>query len=209
MLVMAIKWISQFIYDTARVADWAIAHHEAGFGLHDIFGPVLQAKLETLLENFLHPKSNRLPINQNGLVWFFRSKFSKTLAWHVVFRKIRSKGALAHSTPHVPLVVADLEPDLFKNAPHLPEATLAYVASSCYGALLRELDIVMINNHGSSYDPSRYPSPTTVHTNALEMLRMLLQLDDDPGYLEFMDIMRPFCNLAVRDVTRVVCPRKK
>ncbi|KAG2047194.1 hypothetical protein BDR06DRAFT_976913 [Suillus hirtellus] len=203
MLVMAIKWISQFIYDTAQVADWAITHHEAGFGLHDIFGPVLQAKLEMLLENFLHPKSNHLLINQNGLVWFFHSKFSKTLAWHVVFRKTRSKGALAHSTPHVPLVVADLEPDLFKNAPHLPEATLAYVASSCYGALLQELDIVMINNHGSSYDPSCYPSPTTVHTNALEMLRMLLQLDDDPGYLEFMDIMCPFCNLVVRDVTRV------
>ncbi|KAG2087622.1 uncharacterized protein F5147DRAFT_658913 [Suillus discolor] len=188
MLVMAVKWIFQLIYNTAQVADWAITHHEAGFGLHDIFGPVLQAKLETLLENFLHPKSNHLPINQNGLVWFFRSKFSKTLAWHIVFRKTRLKGALAHSTPHVPLVMADLEPDLFKNAPHLPEATLAYVASSY-------LDI--------SYDLSRYASPTTVHTNALEMLRMLLQLDDDPGYPEFMDIMRPFCNLAVQDVTRV------
>ncbi|KAG1806054.1 hypothetical protein EV424DRAFT_1350875 [Suillus variegatus] len=204
VLVKAGKWISQFIYDTARVAEWAITHREAGFGLHDIFGPVLQAKLETLLENFLHPKSDILSINQNGLVWFFHSKFSKTLAWHIVFRTTRLKGILVHSTPNVPLVVADLEPDLFRNAPHLPEATLAYVVSSCYGALLQELVTVVTSNHGSSYDLSCYPPPSIVHTNVLETIKILLQLNDDPGYLEFMAIMCTFCSLAVRDVARVL-----
>ncbi|KAG1789719.1 uncharacterized protein HD556DRAFT_1311119 [Suillus plorans] len=56
----------QFIYDTAQVANWAIDHHEAGFGLHDIFDPVIQAKLEMLLENFLHSKSDLLPINMSS-----------------------------------------------------------------------------------------------------------------------------------------------
>jgi len=152
---------------------------------------------------------------QNGLVWFFRSTFSKTLAWHIVFRTTRSKGVLIHSTPHVPLVVADLEPGLFKNALHLPEDTLAYVASSvsciyslwvfhlkkfllhqCYGALLRELHTVATNNHGRSYSLSHYPSPATVHTNVLETLSMLLQSSSDPGHPEFMAIMRLFCSLS-------------
>ncbi|KAG1901494.1 uncharacterized protein F5891DRAFT_979333 [Suillus fuscotomentosus] len=122
MLVMAVKWISQFIYDTAQVADWAITHHEAGFGLHNIFGPVLQAKLETLLENFLHLKSNCL-----RSIMLPTSRKPPWPTWHLL-----------------------------------------------------------------SYDLSHYPSPTTVHTNALEMLRILLQLDNDPGYLEFTDIMHLF-----------------
>ncbi|KAG1737167.1 hypothetical protein EDD22DRAFT_959690 [Suillus occidentalis] len=149
VLVMAGKWVSQFIYDTARVADWAIAHREAGFELHDLFGPVLQAKLEQLLEYFIRPKSDRLPIEQNGLVWFFRSTFSKTLAWHIVFRTTRSKGILIHSTPHVPLVMADLEPGLFKNALHLPEDTLAYVASSLPGSLFITASVLfgLVDSH--------------------------------------------------------------
>ncbi|KAG1764969.1 hypothetical protein EV702DRAFT_1204781 [Suillus placidus] len=209
ILLMAGKWVSQFIYDTARVADDALYHRQAGFGLDDIFGPVLQARLGMLLENFLHPKSVCLPIDQNGLVWFFRSKFSKALVWHIVFRKTRSNGVRIHSTPNVPLVLADLAPDVFRNAPHLPIDTLAFAVSFCYSALLRKLDAAVTNNAGSSYDRNHYPSPTTVHNDAVETLKILLQLEGDSGHPEFMAIMLLFCNLTVRNIVRVVRPPKK
>ncbi|KAG2122955.1 hypothetical protein BD769DRAFT_1670305 [Suillus cothurnatus] len=206
ILVMTGKWICQFIYDTTRVADDAVYHREAGFGLQDIFGPVLQAQLEMLLENFLQPKSVCLTLDQNGLVWFFRSKFSKALVWHIVFRQTRSNGVRIHSNPQVPLILADLAPELFRNAPHLPVETLALVVSFCYGSLLRKLDEAVTNNPGSSYDRNRYPSPATIYKSALETLKILFQLDEDPGHPDFMATMLLFCSLTLRNIVRVIIP---
>ncbi|KAG2126386.1 hypothetical protein BD769DRAFT_1668376 [Suillus cothurnatus] len=206
ILVMTDMWICQFIYDTTRVADDAVYHREAGFGLQDIFGPVLQAQLEMLLENFLQPKSVCLMLDQNGLVWCFRSKFSKALVWHIVFRQTRSNGVQIHSNPQVPLILADLVPELFRNAPHLPVETLALVVSFCYGSLLRKLDEAVTNNPGSSYDWNHYPSPATIYKSALEMLKILFQLDEDLGHPDFMATMLLFCSLTLRNIVRVIIP---
>lgn len=55
--------MSYFIYDTKRVLWEAIGHPRAGFGITNIFGVALKARLEFLLDHFLPPHSALLPID--------------------------------------------------------------------------------------------------------------------------------------------------
>ncbi|KAG1841728.1 hypothetical protein C8R48DRAFT_679203 [Suillus tomentosus] len=195
--------MSYFIYDTKRVSWEAIGHPRAGFGIASIFGVALKARLEFLLDHFLPPHSALLPIDQNGLAWFLRTKLAKALVWHVVFRVTRSTGIRLDLIPGVPLIVADLEPDTFRNGPSLPCHTLAFVKSFCYGALVRLLNEVVERLPNATLNRV-YPSPREVHNQAIQTIGMLLQQYNDPGLASFQNHMLHLCNLAVDDVERVV-----
>ncbi|KAG2357922.1 hypothetical protein BDR07DRAFT_1490113 [Suillus spraguei] len=67
VLCLTISWLSEFIRDTKHTMLEAINHPQAGFGLRDIFGVALKARLEFLLDHFLPPHSALLPIEQNGI----------------------------------------------------------------------------------------------------------------------------------------------
>ncbi|KAG0703957.1 hypothetical protein DFH29DRAFT_998012 [Suillus ampliporus] len=203
VLIMAIPWISHLIYDTRRISWEAISHPQTGFGMSGIYSIALKVRLEFLLDHFLPPHSTLLPIDQNGIVWFLRTKFAKALLWHVVFRTTRSNGVRIHSTPTVPLVVTDLAPDAFKNAPNLPINTLAFVESFCYGALVRLLKKVVETLPNAPFIRV-YPKEAQIHDQAIETISMLLQQHDDAGLASFQVHMLHLCNLAVDDVERVV-----
>lgn len=49
------------------MASQIISHPRAGFGLHDIFGTLLKARLEHLLDHFIRPHSIRLPFDVSVL----------------------------------------------------------------------------------------------------------------------------------------------
>ncbi|KAG2114907.1 hypothetical protein BD769DRAFT_1391407 [Suillus cothurnatus] len=168
-----------------------------------ILGPALGSRLEFLLDHFLPPHSALLPIEQNGIVWFLRTKLAKALLWHVVFRVTRSNGVQVRSTPSVPLVVADLAPDTFKNAPSLLSHTLAFVESFCYAALVRLLKDVMEQLPNTTLVRA-YPTPREIHNQGIETIDMLLQQHDDPGLASLQTYMLHLCKLAVDDVERVV-----
>jgi hypothetical protein len=107
---------------------------------------------------------------QNGIVWFLRTKLAKALLWHVVFRVTRSNGVRVRLTPSVPLVVADLAPDTFKNAPSLPSHTLAFMESfvSVYSTrfpFLKCLIALVLRHAGSTPEGCRGTAPQ-YHTHA-------------------------------------------
>jgi hypothetical protein len=62
--------------------------------------------------------------------------------------------------------------------------------------LLQKLDEAVTNNPGSSYDQNHYPSPATIYKSALETLKILFQLDKDPGHPDFMATMLLFYSLT-------------
>ncbi|KAG2357861.1 hypothetical protein BDR07DRAFT_1379813 [Suillus spraguei] len=152
------------------------------------------ARLEILLNHFLPPHSTHLPIDQNGTVWFLRTKLAKSLLWHVVFRVTRSNGIRVNSTPAVPLIVADLAPDAFKNGPNLPFDTLAFVESFCYTVLVRLLKGVMQQLPNATLCRA-YPNPRKVHNCSVEMISMLLQQHNNPGLAPFQAHMFQLCDL--------------
>ncbi|KAG1838514.1 hypothetical protein C8R48DRAFT_782385 [Suillus tomentosus] len=129
ILVMAGPWVSTFMHDSRRVAFQTINHARAGFGLHDIFGTLLKARLEHLLSHFMRPQSSRLPFDQNGLVWIFRTRCIKSILWHTAFRVTISAAATVATTPGLPMIMADLEPAVFRHTSVLPVETLAFIES--------------------------------------------------------------------------------
>ncbi|KAG2159197.1 uncharacterized protein EDB93DRAFT_1245013 [Suillus bovinus] len=189
VLAMVGPWVSQFIHNTRCMASQIISHPRAGFGLHDIFGTLLKARLEHLLDHFMRPHSIRLLFDQNRLVWIFHTQCIKSILWHIVFRVTISNGVTAATTPSLPQIVADLDPNVFRNTSVLPVETLAFIQLFCYLALLRELEGVVAQIPGATFDQPIYPSAATVYEEAIETLNILLPLDSDPGHSVFMTCM--------------------
>ncbi|KAG2123403.1 hypothetical protein BD769DRAFT_1389257 [Suillus cothurnatus] len=167
VLCLTISWLSEFIRDTKRMMLEAINHPQAGFGLHNIFTTSCH---------------HILPSFQLKIVWFLRTKLAKALLWHVVFRVTRSNGVRVRSTPSVPLVMADLAPDTFKNAPSLPSHTLAFVESFDVVEQLPNTTLMQA-----------YPTPHEIHNQGIETIDMLLQQHDDPG----LALLQPTCSICV------------
>ncbi|KAG2073804.1 hypothetical protein BDR04DRAFT_1116136 [Suillus decipiens] len=193
---MTILWVSHFIYDTKCIALKAINHPQASFGIHNIFN------------HFLLPHSAILPIDQNGMTWFLCSKLAKALLWHVIFRITRLNGVQVHSIPGVPLIMADLEPNAFRNAPNLPFHTLAFVKSFCYTMLVRLLKDVMDQLPDATLVQA-YPTAAKVHDQAIVTIGTLLQQHDNPGLDSLKINMLNLYNLvsvscSVNDVEWVV-----
>ncbi|KAG1869685.1 hypothetical protein C8R48DRAFT_771075 [Suillus tomentosus] len=203
ILVMAGPWVSTFMHDSRRVAFQTINHARAGFGLHDIFGTLLKARLEHLLSHFMRPQSSRLPFDQNGLVWIFRTRCIKSILWHTAFRVTISAAATVATTPGLPMIMADLEPAVFRHTSVLPVETLAFIESLCYVSLFRKLESVVAQIPGATFDRPFYPPASTIYDEAVETLNIILPLDSDPGHPAFMTCMASLCDIAVHDVVRV------
>jgi hypothetical protein len=61
-------------------------------------------------------------MQDNGLAWFLKKEISKSLVFHLVFRRCVSA--------NISIIMADFAPDVFRNVPHPPAATLALVGAS-------------------------------------------------------------------------------
>ncbi|KAG1871196.1 hypothetical protein C8R48DRAFT_670720 [Suillus tomentosus] len=196
ILVMAGPWVSTFMHDSRRVAFQTINHARAGFGLHDIFGTLLKARLEHLLSHFMRPQSSRLPFDQNGLVWIFRTRCIKSILWHTAFRVTISAAATVATTPGLPMIMADLEPAVFRHTSVLPVETLAFIESLCYVSLFRKLESVVAQIPGATFDRPFYPPASTIYDEAVETLNIILPLDSDPGHPAFMTCMASLCRIV-------------
>ncbi|KAG2081538.1 uncharacterized protein F5147DRAFT_660778 [Suillus discolor] len=86
-----------------------------------LWGIALKDKILGLLQMFTHPYVLMLPIAVNGFVAFTREQIAKEIMYHIAFHTT--------TTCRVRLVMADLEPAVFRHAPHPP----------CYNALMIKL----------------------------------------------------------------------
>ncbi|KAG1895784.1 uncharacterized protein F5891DRAFT_983963 [Suillus fuscotomentosus] len=187
-----------------HVAFQTINHARAGFGLHDIFSTLLKARLEHLLSHFMRPQSSRLPFDQNGLVWIFRTRCIKSILWHTAFRVTISAAATVATTPGLPMIMADLEPAVFRHTSVLPMETLAFIESLCYVSLFRKLESVVAQIPGATFDQPFYPPASTIYDEAVETLNIILPLDSDPGHPAFMTCMALLCDIANLSCSRIV-----
>ncbi|KAG1793344.1 uncharacterized protein HD556DRAFT_1443778 [Suillus plorans] len=138
ILAMAGKWVSMLISEIKRLAKIAISDPRPflGFALAELCPQALLIeRCVALLQHFLLPDSARLPIADNGFAWFIRKEISKSLVFHLVFR--RSVSA------HTPIIMADFAPDIFRNVPHPPAEMLAFVGASCYSAIIQWLTDIL------------------------------------------------------------------
>ncbi|KAG1847226.1 hypothetical protein F4604DRAFT_1936038 [Suillus subluteus] len=123
VLLMASPWLSQFLYDTRRVVQHSMDDNRAGFGLgaDAMWGLALRDKILGLLQMFICPFSNALPLPNNGLALFFREQIAKEIMYHIVFHTT--------TTCRVRLVMADLDTATFRHALYPPLDTLALLGS--------------------------------------------------------------------------------
>src|SRR5258708_14609993 len=63
----------------------------------------------------------------NGLIWFLKKEIARSLIFHLVFRRSISA--------HIPVIMADFALDIFRNVPHPPAETLAFVGASVSSTL--------------------------------------------------------------------------
>jgi hypothetical protein len=61
-------------------------------------------------------------MQNNGLAWFLNKEVAKSLIFHLVFRRSISA--------HISTIMADFAPHIFRNVPHPPAETLAFVGAS-------------------------------------------------------------------------------
>ncbi|KAG1870967.1 hypothetical protein C8R48DRAFT_670557 [Suillus tomentosus] len=133
ILLMASPWLSQFLYDTRRVVQHSMDNSRAGFGLgaDGMWGLALRDKILGLLQIFICPYANVLPLANNGFTAFLREQIPKEIMYHDVFRTT--------TTCRIRLVMADLNAATFRHAPYPPIDTLAFLGSICYQVLLSKL----------------------------------------------------------------------
>ncbi|KAG2139299.1 hypothetical protein DEU56DRAFT_755604 [Suillus clintonianus] len=200
ILVLAAKWVSALLSDTKRLAKIAILDPRPplGFSIIDLPLEILIERCVVLLHRFLLPNSGRLPIADNGLAWFLMKEIAKSLVYHLVFW--RSVSAT------VPVVLADIAPGIFRNAPHPPMETLAFVGASCYGSILQRLGEILkaMSKAGKSttVNVSQYPPVSQVYDELLQTVVLLFAQKDDPGYPAFVNRMAQLCNIT----TVPTCP---
>ncbi|KAG0701857.1 hypothetical protein DFH29DRAFT_999848 [Suillus ampliporus] len=123
ILALANPSLTEFVSDIKHLASLSIGHPHGGFGLNDLGAGVLLINMvQSLLQQFIRSKSNILPIKDNGFAWFLCHQIAKEIMWHVVFHPT--------STHSVQLVLANLEPGMFKNVAHPPFLTMSLLGSS-------------------------------------------------------------------------------
>ncbi|KAG1897633.1 uncharacterized protein F5891DRAFT_1191841 [Suillus fuscotomentosus] len=184
VLKLANPSLSEFVYDTKRLASCSIGHAQAGFNLDDLgAGILLLNMIQNLLQQFIRPKSNVLPIRANGFAWFLTHQIAKEIMWHVIFRST--------STHAVRLVLADLEPTTFRNVDHPPFLTMSFLGSSCYGALLLKYATLT----KIPVDLLQYPHPAQVYEELCETAVTLVNERDDEGHPELMFSLAQLCNI--------------
>ncbi|KAG1791292.1 hypothetical protein EV424DRAFT_1355048, partial [Suillus variegatus] len=188
VLLMTGPWLSLFLYDIRRVVIRSIDDVRAGFGLGSdtIWGIALRDKLLGLVQMFIRPYANVLPIAINGFTIFLAEQITKEIAYHIVFRINR--------TCKFRLVLADLDPAAFRHAPHPPLDTLALVGSSCYEVLLARL----ISIWGVTDIMPNFPTVIQVHQELRETVFMLLLQENDPGYVSFLNVLRSLCTITLK-----------
>ncbi|KAG1806046.1 hypothetical protein EV424DRAFT_1350868 [Suillus variegatus] len=137
ILVLALPWMSQFMYDNRRVAIHSMDDSRI-FGLGNFFGLAQRHCIVDLLQMFICPYAHSLPLSMtylvqqvNSFVKFLENQMAKELVYHVIFRTT--------ATCRVRLTIADFKPQIFRNATNPPVDTLALIGSCCYQALLARL----------------------------------------------------------------------
>ncbi|KAG2739964.1 hypothetical protein P692DRAFT_20851428 [Suillus brevipes Sb2] len=186
ILELANPSLSEFVYDIKRLASYSIGDSHGGFGFDDLgAGILLIDTVHGLLQLFIRPKSNILPISLNGFAWFLTHQIGKEIMWHIAFRPTTS-----HS---VRLVLADLEPATFKSVEYPPFPTMSLLGSNCYGALLEKystltnipVDLLI-----------QYPTPAQVYDELCETAEVLVNEHDDEGYPGLMSSLAKLCNIS-------------
>ncbi|KAG1896775.1 uncharacterized protein F5891DRAFT_983197 [Suillus fuscotomentosus] len=198
ILTMAGKWLSSLFSDTKCLAKIAISDPRPalGFALAELCPRVLLIeRCMSLLQHFLLPDSCRLPFAVNGLIWFLTKEIAKSLVFYVVFR--RSVSA------HVPIIMADFAPGIFRDVSHPPAEMLAYVGASCYNAILQWLtDILKAmseKGESSAINLLLYPPVSQIYDELLQAVFLLFTQKDDPGYPAFVNRMAEFCDIILRN----------
>ncbi|KAG1851797.1 hypothetical protein C8R48DRAFT_777748 [Suillus tomentosus] len=167
VLALALPWLSQFMYDNRRVAVRSMDDSRI-FGLGNFFGLAQRHCIVDLLQMFIHPYAHSLPLSVNSFVKFLENQMAKELAYHVIFRTT--------ATCRVRLTLADLEPQIFRNATNPLVDTLALMGSCCYQALLARLIAIW----GTVDIMPDYPSASQVHGELRETAIMLILQVEDP-----------------------------
>ncbi|KAG1868588.1 hypothetical protein F4604DRAFT_1927123 [Suillus subluteus] len=120
----------------------------------------------------------------NGFATFLTHQMTKEMVYHIVFRTT--------TMSRIRLTITDLEPAIFRNAPHPPVDTLALVGSCCYQALLARL----VSMWGTADIMPDYPTPVQIYAELCEAATMLIQAEDDPGIVPFKAELRGLCTIT-------------
>ncbi|KAG2058511.1 hypothetical protein BDR06DRAFT_968516 [Suillus hirtellus] len=184
VLLMTGPWLSLFLYDIRQVVIRSIDNVRAGFGLGSdtIWGIALRDKLLGLVQMFIHPYANVLPIAINRFAIFLAEQITKEITYHIVF--------CINRTCKFRLVLADPDPAAFRHAPHPPLDTLAL----CYEVLLARL----ISIWGVTDIMPNFPTIIQVHQELRETVFMLLLQENDPGYVSFLNVLRSLCTITLK-----------
>ncbi|KAG1788527.1 uncharacterized protein HD556DRAFT_1311946 [Suillus plorans] len=193
VLALANPLLSEFMYDARRLAFGSLGHSHGGFNLDDLgAGILLIDVIHGLLQQFIRPKSNALPIRLNGFAWFLCQQIAKEIMWHIVFRTSTTHG--------IPLVLADLNPADFRNAPHPPCPTMSLLGSCCYSALLEKYS-TLTNIPVELL--LQYPTPILVYNQLCETAVDLIAEHNDEGHPTLMASLSDLCSINADDVYRL------
>ncbi|KAG2742746.1 hypothetical protein P692DRAFT_20879279 [Suillus brevipes Sb2] len=170
--------LTEFLYDIKHLALYSIGHPHAGFGIDDVAaGVLLTDMVHNLLSMFIRPKSNKLPISENGFAWFLFQQIAKEIMWHIVFRPSETHG--------IRLVLADLELETFRHSNNPPLSTLSLLGASKYSILMR-VPVELLTH---------YPTTAQVFVELRETIAELINQHDDEGHPEFMANLLRLCNI--------------
>ncbi|KAG2032953.1 hypothetical protein BDR03DRAFT_1014806 [Suillus americanus] len=196
IMMMAGKWVSTLLSEIKRSARIGISDPRPalGFSLTELCPrALLTERCVALLQHFLLPDSGRLPIADNGLVWFLNKEIVKSLVYYLVFRP--------NTSAYVSVVMADFAPGIFRDVPHLSAEMSAFVGASCYSAILHWSSEILtkMSHDGESpnIDLSLYLPVSQVYDQLLQAAVLLFAQKDDPGYPVFMNRMAVFCNMII------------
>ncbi|KIK31999.1 hypothetical protein CY34DRAFT_19376 [Suillus luteus UH-Slu-Lm8-n1] len=169
VLLMVNPWLLQFLYDTRRVVIQSMDDAHAGFDLRSgaLWGIALRDKVLGLVQMFVRPCANLLPITNNSFALFAKEQIAKEIAYHVVF--------CTTSTYRIRLVMADINAAAFRHAPHPPVDMLALLGSTCYQALMSKLvNIWRVNDIMPNL-----PTISQVHQELCKSIFLLLLQQND------------------------------
>ncbi|KAG1837204.1 hypothetical protein C8R48DRAFT_680367 [Suillus tomentosus] len=195
ILGMVGKWLSALLSLMKRAATIAIADGGlmSNFTLQNPCPFALQSDMCSLciqlMNMFIPPNSTRFPIANNDFVRFLRMGIAKSLVYHLVYQPTKSANVIK--------VMADINLPVFRNASHLPPATLAFSGTCCYSALLSYL-IDMVKTGGVSADLSQFPSVSEVYDGLLGTAMHMFAQEGDPDLPVLQVYLAGFCNLKVK-----------
>ncbi|KAG1764697.1 hypothetical protein EV702DRAFT_1204897 [Suillus placidus] len=174
--------LTEFLANIKHLALYSIGHPHVGFGLDDVAaGVLLTDMVHHLLQVFIRPKSNMLPISENGFAWFLFQQITKEIMWHIVFHPSETHG--------IRLVLADLEPETFRNGNNPPFQLCLWwglVALLQKYLILMKVPVELL---------AHYPTMSQVFVELRETIAELVNLHDDEGHPEFMANLVRLCDI--------------